>query len=282
MENWRLELISKQNRKVIENLFELYQYELSDYFMEDVKENGKYEPYEYLDTYFTNATRNAYFVKVNNQYAGFILINEYTMLPRKEKTKSIAEFFILKRYRKQHLGRKVIAKILEKAENWEVKVLDKNKEASDFWKGIIREKYEKVEINNREDKQEKWTIYYFSNQNRIEGKLNSRYYIGKTVNVVIDRPLGSSHPKYPKQIYSVNYGYIPNTISGDKEELDAYVLGEYNPLSIYTGECIAVIHRLQENDDKLIIVSKGKNFTNEQIRTLTDFQERYYESILLR
>ena len=45
-------------------------------------------------------------------------------------------------------------------------------------------------------------------------------YLDKIINVVIDRPLGSSHPKYPKHIYPVNYGYVPNTISGDGKELD--------------------------------------------------------------
>ena len=39
-------------------------------------------------------------------------------------------------------------------------------------------------------------------------------YIGKIVNVVMDRPLGTKHPKH-EFIYEVNYGYIPNTVSGD-------------------------------------------------------------------
>lgn len=46
---------------------------------------------------------------------------------------------------------------------------------------------------------------------------NSQHYIGKIVKAKIDRPLGSSHPKH-RFIYPVNYGYIPNTVSGDGEE----------------------------------------------------------------
>lgn len=111
---------------------------------------------------------------------------------------------------------------------------------------------------------------------------NSIKYIGKEVDVIIDRPIGSSHPDYPDHIYLVNYGYVPNTISGDGEELDCYILGEYKPLKEYKGKCIAIIHRLEENDDKLIIVPNNKSFTDNEIRLLTDFQENYFESIIIR
>ncbi len=106
-------------------------------------------------------------------------------------------------------------------------------------------------------------------------------YIGKIVNVVMDRPLGSKHPKYGF-IYTLNYGYIPNTVSGDGEELDAYVLGEFEPLKTFTGKVIALIHRTNDDDDKLIVVKDGKNYTDDQIRTLTEFQERWYDSIIIR
>lgn len=112
--------------------------------------------------------------------------------------------------------------------------------------------------------------------------MNSINYLNKTIEVKIDRPIGSSHPKYPDLIYLVNYGYVPNTVSGDGEELDCYILGEYKPLKEYKGKCIAIIHRLDDNDDKLIIAPEGKNFTNAEIRLLTDFQERFYKSEIIR
>lgn len=80
----------------------------------------------------------------------------------------------------------------------------------------------------------------------------------------------------------VNYGYVPNTVSDDGEELDAYVLGIYEPLENFTGKCIAIIHRTNDNDDKLIIVPENKAFTNEEIKVLTDFQEQYFKSTILR
>lgn len=106
-------------------------------------------------------------------------------------------------------------------------------------------------------------------------------YIGKTVKVKVDQPIGSSHPKYPETIYEVNYGFVPNTLSGDDEELDVYILGEDKPLTEYEGKCIAVIHRLKEEDDKLIIVPPNRNFTAKQIKEATNFVEKYFEGVVI-
>lgn len=111
--------------------------------------------------------------------------------------------------------------------------------------------------------------------------MNSIDYIGKIVDVHIDRPLGSKHPKH-NFIYPVNYGYIPNTISGDGEELDCYVLGVFEPIECFSGKCIAVIHRTNDNDDKLIVVPEGINYSDDAIRALTEFQERFFESEITR
>ena len=112
--------------------------------------------------------------------------------------------------------------------------------------------------------------------------MNNSDYLNKIITVKIDRPLGSKHPNHPDIIYLVNYGYVPNTISDDGEELDCYVLGEYKPLTEYTGKCIAIIHRLNDNDDKLVIAPENKNFTNAEIQLLTDFQEKFFESEIIR
>ena len=106
-------------------------------------------------------------------------------------------------------------------------------------------------------------------------------YLDKEVNVKIDRPLNSKHPKHGFK-YELNYGYIPNTTSGDGEKLDCYVLGVEEPITKFTGKCIAVIHRLNDDDDKLIVVPEGKEFTDEEIKKLTHFQEQYFESEIIR
>ena len=79
---------------------------------------------------------------------------------------------------------------------------------------------------------------------------NAKDYLGKIVTVKIDRALGTKHPKHGF-IYTVNYGYIEGTISGDGEELDAYVLGVFEPCTEFTGRVISYIHRTNDNDDKL-------------------------------
>ena len=106
-------------------------------------------------------------------------------------------------------------------------------------------------------------------------------YIGKIVNVKIDRQLNSKHPKHGF-VYEVNYGFVPNTISGDGEELDCYVLGVDEPIENFEGRCIAVIHRTNDNDDKLIVVPDGKNYSDDEIRELTFFQEQFFESEIIR
>ena len=111
--------------------------------------------------------------------------------------------------------------------------------------------------------------------------LQSKSYIGKLVEVKMDRPMGSKHPKHGF-IYPVNYRYVPNTISGDGAELDCYVLGVFEPIDEFKGKCIAVIHRTNDNDDKLIIVPEEKVYSDDAIRALTEFQERFFESIIIR
>lgn len=116
----------------------------------------------------------------------------------------------------------------------------------------------------------------------VKAKQRESYeFIGKNVSVKIDRPLNSKHPKHGF-IYEANYGYVPNTLSGDGEELDAYVLGVNEPVQEYTGRCIAVIHRTNDDDDKLIIAPEKINLTDEEIRSFTNFQEQFFESEIIR
>ena len=111
--------------------------------------------------------------------------------------------------------------------------------------------------------------------------MDNRIYLNKTLNVKIDRHFGGKHPKYGF-IYPVNYGYIPNTISGDGEELDCYVLGVFEPIKEFEGKCIAIIHRLNDNDDKLILVPKDKDYNIDAIEALVEFQERYFEHTIIK
>ena len=103
-------------------------------------------------------------------------------------------------------------------------------------------------------------------------------YLGKEVEIKIDRQLGSTHPKHENIVYPVNYGYIEGVIGGDGEELDVYLLGVNTPVTEYKATVIAVIHRLNDNEDKLVAAPNGMSFTKEQILEATRFQEQYFQT----
>lgn len=109
----------------------------------------------------------------------------------------------------------------------------------------------------------------------------AKSYLGHEVTVTMDRPLGTTHPKHGF-VYEANYGYIEGTVAPDGECLDAYYLGVSEARSVARGVCIAVIHRLEDDDDKLVVVPSGTDMTDEQIRAATDFQERWFASVIVR
>lgn len=100
-------------------------------------------------------------------------------------------------------------------------------------------------------------------------KVLSVSYLGKNVNIKIDRKLGSRHPKHGF-MYMLNYGFVPDTVSGDNEELDAYLIDEFEPVDEAVGKVIAVIYRIND-DDKLVVFKNGKDYFDDAIRALTEF-----------
>ena len=102
--------------------------------------------------------------------------------------------------------------------------------------------------------------------------------IPSIVTVTVDRPLGSYHPAHPDLYYPVNYGYIKGIMAPDGEEQDAYILGVDTPVQEFTGRVIAVIHREDDVEDKWVVAPPGTAFTENDIRSLTNFQEQYFIS----
>lgn len=102
----------------------------------------------------------------------------------------------------------------------------------------------------------------------------------RIVEVKVDRPIGSYHPKHKEIYYSVNYGYVPNIIAGDGEEQDVYILGVSEPLDEFIGEVIAVIHRKNDVEDKWVVVPKGVRISKDEIEKEVNFQEKYFESYI--
>lgn len=102
--------------------------------------------------------------------------------------------------------------------------------------------------------------------------------IDSIVKVIIDRPLGSYHPKHKDIFYSVNYGYIPDIYASDGEEQDAYILGVHEPVSEFVGKVIAIIHRFDDVEDKWVVAPENASFTKDEIMAQTAFQEQYFRT----
>ncbi len=106
-------------------------------------------------------------------------------------------------------------------------------------------------------------------------------YLGKTVTVEIDRPIGTPHPKHPEIIYPINYGYIPNVFGGDGEELDVYILGIDKRIEegdSTTVKIIGIVYRKNDVEDKLVAAPEGMEYTASEIEKIIHFQEQFYDS----
>lgn len=109
-----------------------------------------------------------------------------------------------------------------------------------------------------------------------------RFPIGVTLTVTVDRPLGSRHPRWPDIVYPVNYGYVEGVRGGDGEWQDAYVLGVSEPVRFFTGKLVAIIHRLNDTEDKWVVMPAGMNCTDDEIMDKLHFQEQYFQTELWR
>ena len=84
---------------------------------------------------------------------------------------------------------------------------------------------------------------YWGVSNLLEVILTKKI-IGQTAKVIVDRPLGSYHPQHKDIYYPINYGYVEGILAPDGEEQDAYILGVDVAVKEFTGNIIAVIHRM--------------------------------------
>lgn len=105
--------------------------------------------------------------------------------------------------------------------------------------------------------------------------------IGKIVKVIVDRPLGSCHPKHKELYYPVNYGFVEGIIAPDGEEQDAYILGVDLPLKEFVGKIIAIIHRHDDIEEKWVVAPENTAFTVNEIMEQVSFQEQYFKSEIM-
>lgn len=138
--NLKIELIEvmEEEKSVLRHLLELYAYDFSEFDAADVNEHGVYG-YTYFDYYWTEDTRHPFFIRVDGKLAGFVLINEYCYVSPEPGTRSIAEFFVMRKYRRVGVGENVAVQVFDKFPgNWEVIQHGDNEPSQIFWETVIR------------------------------------------------------------------------------------------------------------------------------------------------
>lgn len=88
-----------------------------------------------------------------------------------------------------------------------------------------------------------------------------------TSEIVIDRPKGTSHPRYPEQIYPLDYGYLKNTHSSDGDPVDIW-LGSMNNKRI-SGIVCTVDAKDRDVEIKLLL-----GCTSEDIAVIVDIHNQ--------
>lgn len=120
------------------------------------------------------------------------------------------------------------------------------------------------------------TEVFLSNEER-EALIHK--YLGKTVEIIVDRPIGHVHvTKGVTLHYTVNYGFIPGVMGGDGEEQDVYILGVSEPVERFIGRIIGVIRRKDDNEDKFVAAPVGMEFHQAEIMEAVHFVEKYFDS----
>lgn len=95
--------------------------------------------------------------------------------------------------------------------------------------------------------------------------------------IVIDRPKGSVHPKYPDFIYRVDYGYLKNTSSMDGQGIDVWV-GTDKEKRIDAVMCIVDLMK-RDSEIKILI---GCTEEEKEIVFQTHNETVYMKGILIR
>ena len=151
---------SAENKQVISNLMQLYMYDFSEYTGSDVEANGLFVSYPGFEDYWSEENqRFPYIIRNEEIYIGFVFVRKIET-PEKSYF-SVAEFFIMRKYRRKGFGRMVAKEIFNLHRGlWEVYQMEANKPAQVFWKAIIAEYTKGLFTERIENKR---TIQQFEN-----------------------------------------------------------------------------------------------------------------------
>ncbi len=145
--------VKEEEKSILANLLEFYQYEFSEFDGFEMDKTGRFG-YKYLNNYWQDKNRYPFFIKVNGKLAGFVLVNNHTYATDDKDTKTIAEFFVLKKYRRQGIGKQAAIRIFNMYPGkWELRETNQNKQAQKFWRDAIKEytkgNYQEILLDNK-------------------------------------------------------------------------------------------------------------------------------------
>jgi len=125
------------DRPALENMMQLYIHDFSEFAKQTIDEDGRYS-YPYLSHYWQEPYRFPFLIHAEGKLAGFALLRHETDPENDLSNMDMSEFFILRSLRRTGIGSQAAMKIWDQyPERWHVKVLNKNKPAYPFWKGLI-------------------------------------------------------------------------------------------------------------------------------------------------
>lgn len=134
----QIEIVSAraEDKSVLRHLMELCQHDYSEFNGKDVNDHGLFDS-PYLDYYWTESGRHPFLVRVEGKLAGFVLVRRLE-LDEAESLWQMAEFFILRKYRRQGIGQEVAYRMFDRFEGrWEVTQEEGNLPAQQFWQRVI-------------------------------------------------------------------------------------------------------------------------------------------------
>lgn len=126
-----------KDKSIIQNMLQLYIYDFSEFEDYELDENGLFK-YDYLDQYWLEEDRYPFIIRGNGNLAGFALLNRQSFIL--EKALTVAEFFVLRRYRRRGIGRKAAFTLFDRFHSdWEIRQIKTNTTGQLFWRKIIGE-----------------------------------------------------------------------------------------------------------------------------------------------
>lgn len=149
---------SLEQKPILGKLLQIYLEELSAI---NVREN---KDYKYFDLYWEETERTPFIINTDNKIAGFVLVNTHTNIPENRGAKAIAEFFILKKYRRKGFGKGAAFQIFDMFScKWEVAVPKNHRDSQKFWRRVIND-YTKGSFKKRVVYNKRWKgpVYSFN------------------------------------------------------------------------------------------------------------------------